>query len=199
MVALDLDNTIICYANAFAAAASEAGLDLSGVKGAHGKEAVKEAALLAGGNALWTKIQGLAYGKNICEALPFPGVQEFFRKAAAGGIPLTIVSHKTQYAAAFPEIDLRTAATDWLGAHGFVSNTGVTTYFCDSREEKVAVLRSLGCSGLLDDLPEVFRTPGFPSTTRFVLFDPAETFSTWSDTPRVRSWAEASDLLLEDG
>ena len=58
MIALDLDNTIICYDEAFRVAASL--LDcLPAVGIAISKPTIKAAALAKGGNDLWTRLQGL--------------------------------------------------------------------------------------------------------------------------------------------
>ena len=76
MIALDLDNTLICTDGAFEAAARELNLPLpAGVPVT--KARIKSAALDAGGNELWTRLQGIAYGDGLAHAVPFPGCREF--------------------------------------------------------------------------------------------------------------------------
>lgn len=192
MIALDLDNTIICYDQVFVSVAQRLGcLPAGEVKT---KSEVKAEAFARGGNDLWTELQGLAYGEAIHEARPYEGVGEFFRLARECGVPLTILSHKTEFAVRGAGINLRDAARKWLLQQGL---GGTPVVFCDTREEKVRVLGDLACSALLDDLREVLETPGFPEATRFVLFDPANSFPEWSSSERVCSWNEAATLLLD--
>jgi hypothetical protein len=195
MIALDLDNTIICYDEAFHSAAVSLGC-LEPDAPHRGKAAVKAAALARGGNDLWTRLQGIAYGEGIAAATPYAGCREFLQRTAAQGRNLAILSHKTEFPAIGPRINLRTAALDWLDRHGLTTITNLPVVFCDTRGEKVARLASMAARALLDDLPEVFRTPGFPATTRFVLFDPAAVHAGWDGSERVSSWDEASALLL---
>jgi len=193
MIALDLDNTIICYDVAFRAAAEDADcLPLDGIP--LNKASIKAAALDKGGNDLWTRLQGVAYGTGIQKAKLFPGCLPFVNRAWNRKEKLVVISHKTEYPVIGPKVNLRMAAINWLGKNGFDSN--IPLIFCDSREEKVERIKSLACRALLDDLPEVYQTPAFPAATRFVLFDPAGAHAGWSLSRRVGSWDEAADLLL---
>lgn len=189
MIALDLDNTIICYDEAFRAAAADVGLP----GGLADKSSVKSAALAAGGNDLWTRVQGIAYAEGISQAALFPGCMEFIHRASRTKVPLAVFSHKTEYPAIGPRVNLRNAAMRWLEKQGL---RHLPVSFCDSREEKVASVASSNCRALIDDLPEVYQSPGFPARTLFVLFDPADGHSGWSASPRVASWQAAADLLL---
>jgi len=187
MIAIDLDNTIIRYDRAFESAAKRLGCLPSGRQ--VNKSSVKATALALGGNELWTQLQGLVYGEEIGKAELFPGCIEFF---AAAREELVIVSHKTRFPALGPRIDLREAARDFLA---LTPLAGIPLHFLDTREAKVAKLTELRPRALLDDLPEVLQTPGFPPTTAFHLFDPDNTHPTWTATPRFRSWHEALTLL----
>ena len=195
MIALDLDNTIICYDDAFRAAAEETGCPPANASPIN-KAVVKASALAQGGNELWTCLQGIAYGSGIYKAKLFPGCAGFIHRALDRGETLAIVSHKTEYPEIGPKVNLRTAAMDWLEKNGLALGTRLPVIFCDSREEKVERIRSFACRALIDDLPEVFRTTGFPSATVFVLFDPSGEHEGWSLSPRVGSWDEAADALL---
>jgi len=197
MIALDLDNTIICYDEAFRAAAEKVGCLPASCERVD-KSSVKAAAMAAGGNELWTRVQGIAYGDGISSATPFPGCVEFIQCALHANVPLAVISHKTEYPAIGPRVSLRHTALSWMEKHGLPPDDQLPVNFCDSREEKVARLVSLNCRALVDDLPEVFLTPGFPAGTLFVLFDPVESHADWSASPRVTSWQAAATLLLRD-
>lgn len=195
MIALDLDNTIICYDEAFRAAAEEIGcLPADGI--ALNKAAVKAAALAKGGNDLWTRLQGIAYGSGIQKAKPFSGCKQFINRALDRNEKMAIISHKTEYPAIGAKVNLRMAAINWLGNNGLSFGSRLPVIFCDSRKEKVERVRSFDCRALIDDLPDVYRTPGFPNSTSFILFDPTGEHEGWSLSPRVTSWNEAADLLL---
>jgi len=187
MIAIDLDNTIIRYDRAFESAAAR--LKCLPATAPINKATVKTAALAVGGNELWTRLQGLVYGEEITQAEIFPGCIEFF---AAAPEELVIVSHKTRFPALGPRIDLREAARDFLA---LTPLAGIPLHFLDTREAKVAKLTELRPRALLDDLPEVLQTPGFPPTTAFHLFDPDNTHPNWTATPRIRSWHEALTFL----
>lgn len=183
MIALDLDNTIICHDAAFHAAAMA--LDCLPPNKAPTKATIKSAALELGGNELWTRLQGIAYGEKIHHSTLFPGCAEFITSTQE---ELVIVSHKTQFPAIGKSIDLREAARNWLSRTPL---SGIPIHFLPTREEKVATVAKLSPRILIDDLPEVFQFPGFPTTTRFILFDPTDSHPKWSATPRIRAWNQA--------
>jgi hypothetical protein len=191
MIAIDLDNTIIRYDRAFEAAAARLQcLPFGGP--INNKATVKSAAFAAGGNDLWTRLQGLAYGEEIARAEIFPGCVEFF---AAAREELVIVSHKTRFPALGQPADLREAARAFLASTPLA---GTPVFFLDTREAKVAKLAELRPRAFIDDLPEVLQTPGFPPATAFHLFDPDNNHPVWTTTPRVRSWLEAARILLPE-
>jgi len=189
MIALDLDNTIICYDEAFRAAASQ--LDCLPEPGiVINKSTIKDAARACGGNDLWTRVQGLAYGEQIGNGTLSPGCAEFVASAQE---ELVIVSHKTQFPVLGDKTDLREAAANWVRSTPLAS---LPLHFFDTREAKVAKVAELRPRALIDDLPEVFKTPGFPAATAFILFDPDNSHTSWTTTPRIRSWLEAQSELL---
>ncbi len=190
MIAIDLDNTIIRYDRAFEAAATRLNCLPSGAP--INKGTVKTAALAAGGNDLWTRLQGLTYGEDIAKAEIFPACVEFFSAARE---ELVIVSHKTRFPALGEPTDLREAARAFLASTPLA---GIPLHFLDTREEKVAKIAALRPRALIDDLPEVLQTPGFPPATAFHLFDPDGVYPEWTATPRVRSWHEAARIILSE-
>lgn len=194
MIALDLDNTIICYNGAFRAAAEI--LDCLPEGPVH-KGSIKSAAVNKGGNDLWTELQGIAYGAAISHATFFPGFQRFTEVADLTKNPLVVISHKTEFPAIGDRTSLRDAALTWLKANGFNSN--IPVIFCDSREEKIEVLRSYRCRTMIDDLPEIYQSLRYPESTAFLLFDPFDHYPTWSESKRIKSWDEGIAVLFSEG
>ena len=188
MIALDLDNTIICYDEAFRTAATRLDCLPQGVASIN-KSSIKAAAFAKGGNELWTRLQGLAYGEEISKARLFPGCAEFMKSAPEDCV---ILSHKTRLPVLGPHTDLRAAAATWLGSTPLAK---LPLHFFDTREAKVAALATMKPRALLDDLPEVFHTPGFPPETTFVLFDPNNAHPHWHSSPRIPSWRDAHEQL----
>jgi hypothetical protein len=197
IVGVDLDNTIICYDRAFHRAALDRGLIDPATPPT--KTAVKNAVLAKAGNQQWTEMQGHVYGPGIEAATAYDGVTDFFRLRAAQGIPTFIVSHKTQFAAAGPRHDLREFATAWLKTSGLLDlllPSAKPVIFTSTRTEKLEAVHRLECVTLIDDLPEVFRDPAYPSATDFILFDPDNAHPDWTDTPRASTWSEINSRLL---
>jgi len=195
IVGVDLDNTIICYDNAFHRAAVERGLIDAATPVA--KTAVKKAVLENAGNREWTELQGFVYGPGIDAASAYPGAIEFFGKCATFEVRTVIISHKTQHAAAGPRYDLREAAMAWLNTSGlldFTDKSGVT--FADTRTAKLEAVRAAACHALIDDLPEVFHDPAYPGETEFILFDPDRARLDWTATQRASSWADVSSRFF---
>jgi hypothetical protein len=191
IIGVDLDNTIICYDRAFHRAA----LDRGWIDGATpaAKTAVKNAVLAKAGNQGWTELQGFVYGPGLDAASAYPGVVEFFQSCATHRMPVAIVSHKTHFAAAGPAYDLREAATGWLKTSGLID---LPLHFAATRAEKLETVCRLGCATLIDDLPEIFRDPGYPRETDFILFDPDSAHADWTASPRASSWAEITSRFF---
>ena len=167
---IDLDNTIIDYDHAFLTAARERGLvapDFSGAK----QQLRDHIRMLPDGEITWQKLQGYVYGKGIKDAALFPGVTEFFARAA--GHEFFIVSHKTEFGHYDPEkINLREAATAFLAAHGLGH---VPASFHDTRAGKVEKIATLALDWFIDDLVEVYEEPHFPAAVKKILFHTSST------------------------
>lgn len=188
-IGIDFDNTIVCYDQLFLQGAIERQLVPENFKG--GKRAIRDAIRrLPDGNWEWTKLQAYAYGAGMRYATPFPGVVAFIDAARESGAQLSIISHKSRYAAADPGgVDLRIAAQSWLRDNGITSSARVpaaATYFEDTIDDKLARIAAVECSHYIDDLEEVLLHPNFPAGIRRLLFanDPAQhgawkSFSDW--------------------
>jgi hypothetical protein len=165
-IGIDLDNTIVDYADAFLAGAAVLGIAVAG----EGKTALRDALRTQPqGELRWTQLQAYVYGPGIDAARLFDGVDRFIAHARARGIPLTIVSHKTTRALADPDgPDLRDCARRFLHAAGIV----LPVHFADTRDEKCRLIGTLGITHMIDDLIEVFVEPAFPDGVARWLFAP---------------------------
>lgn len=213
-IGVDFDNTIANYDAVFTEAARGRGwvaADFEGTK-KQLRDAVRK---LDDGEIKWQMLQGEVYGPRMQEAVPFPGVMEFFEAACRRGFSLFIVSHKTRFAN-YDETraDLREGALRWMEARGFFDQgrTGLArpnVFFADTRNEKIARIEMLGCAVFIDDLEEVFADAGFPGHVGKVLFasgneavgsDGIVAKTTWGDITRhvLGEAASAGADLLAD-
>jgi hypothetical protein len=174
-IAVDFDNTLIDYDPVFLAAARERGLVNSRFRGS--KRMVRDAIrALPDGEITWQRLQGYVYGAGIEGATPFSGACAFLARCRHEGVPVFIVSHKTQYGHYDPaRIDLRQAALSWMTRWGFFApdRLGIPpghVHFADTRAAKLAKLAELDCTHAIDDLEEVFADPLFPAGMKRILF-----------------------------
>ena len=191
LIGIDFDNTIAGYDGVFVKAAEAEGL-LSGST-ATSKAEVREALRMRpGGEQDWMRLQGRVYGAHMKDAELIGGVEGFLMRCRSKGIPVRIVSHKTEFGHFDPDhMNLREVARDWMGRKGFFDPNGFglspgDVFFEATREEKVARIGALGCTHFIDDLEEVFREPGFPAQTKQYLFAPGA----------GNSWDEIADDIL---
>jgi hypothetical protein len=128
------------------------------------------------GESIWQCIQAKAYGAELDKAELSKGFREFVLLARLRGCRLIIISHKTEIAPSDPgRVLLRVAANRWLDDHGFFNRLGFRfdqLYYCATRGEKISKIQSLGCDVFIDDLTEILEAPGFPQSTRKILFNP---------------------------
>lgn len=131
--------------------------------------------MLPNGNWEWTKLQASVYGPEILRATPFEGFREFVAAARRQSIKVSIISHKSSFAAADPGgCNLQEAARRWLRKNRLLDESltisSADVFFEESIEGKLARIRDLKCSHFIDDLQEVLLEPGFPSGTVPILF-----------------------------
>lgn len=200
-IGVDFDNTLIRYDQVFCDVGRARGLlpaDFSG-----GKTAVRAHIRgLPDGETRWTALQAAVYGPGVADAAPAAGALAFLRACRLAGIPVAIVSHKTEYAAADPGgVNLRDMARAWIIRHGLTDpeQGGVdpgAVFFEDTRATKIARIAALGCTHFIDDLEEVFREPAFPAAIRrYLLLLDAETLP---DGPfrAFRAWPDIADDIF---
>jgi hypothetical protein len=173
-IGLDLDNTLICYDEAFRAVALERGLIPEGFAG--GKQKLcAHLQTLPQGETQWQKLQGYVYGAGISSAQLFDGVLAFLARTRSLGAEVFIASHKTQFGH-FDEtrVDLRRAALGFLKkAKVFDYLQESQVFFGATRAEKIARIAERRCDVFIDDLEEIFADPAFPRPIRKLLFAPA--------------------------
>jgi len=174
-IGLDFDNTIITYDAVFLATARKWGL--VGADFIGGKQAIRDAIrLLPDGELSWQKLQGQVYGKGLAQAEMVEGVDAFLRRCRTSNVPVTIVSHKTEFGHHDPDrINLRDAARAWMSGRGFFQTGGYNiapdaVYFESTRQDKIARIAQVGCSHFIDDLEEVLCDPTFPFEVERILF-----------------------------
>jgi len=95
-IGIDLDNTLVCYDNAFLIKAWQLGLIPQGCNMSR-SELRKQIREKSEGEIAWQRLQGQVYGNGISHAQLFPGAYRFLWRCKRQGHVLEIVSHKTQY------------------------------------------------------------------------------------------------------
>lgn len=155
-IGLDLDNTILDYAPCFRFAAREIlGLRLPP---SSTKQDQKSLIKRSAGEEAWTLLQGYAYGEFSLYATLFPHFFEFVKFVKDRDAELRVVSHKTRYPITGPKQDLRGFALqnlDRLGVLEYLAGFPTrdnAVYFCDSTEEKIQRIRTMGFEVFVDDL-----------------------------------------------
>lgn len=196
-VGIDLDNTMICYDQAFLRVGKEEGLLPPSFEG--NKAAVKRALVAERPDGyLWESLQGLVYGRRIDAATLFDGVARFIETCRARADVVAVVSHKTELAHHDPHLtDLRAAALQWMESNRFFDGAGLglgrqDVYFEGTRDDKVRRIRALECDVFVDDLAEVLAHADMPTTCRKILFgsEPQSEFEQYA------SWDEVRDALF---
>jgi len=199
IVGVDFDNTVVCYDAIFHRVAVERGLIPMSVPAT--KTAVRDHLRQVGQEPAWTEMQGYVYGPRLVDADMYPGVKDFFLACRRLGVTVKIISHKTRHPYAGEAHDLHLAARGWLAHHGFLDQAGIalpaSEIFLEvTKEAKLARIKAEKCTIFIDDLPEILGDPNFPAETQRVLFDAMGIHPDDPALVRVRSWAEASRLLL---
>ena len=198
IIGIDFDNTIASYDGLMHRLAVEWELIPAALP--QNKKAIRDAIrALPEGESKWRGLQTFSYGPGMRDALPMDGVKEFLAACKADGIPVSIVSHKTEFANfGDPGVNLRAAAVEWMSAQGLLDSReyGVgreSVYFEGTREEKIERIRSLGVTHFVDDLEETFLEGSFPQDVKRILYSPGApradarlwtSFPTWQEIRR---------------
>ena len=199
LVGVDFDNTIVCYDQAFHRAALERGLIPADVPAR--KSSVRDYLRGQGQEDAWIKLQGWVYGEGMRDALPFPGVMDFFTCCKVRDIPVHIISHRTRYPFQGPRYDLHRAAQSWLERHGLKDHSGLGAsvrqiHFELTKQEKLTRIVEAGCSHFIDDLPEFLGEPGFPPDVAAILFDPDGQIAVPARIRPATSWSQIGEFIF---
>jgi hypothetical protein len=196
---LDFDNTIVCYDAAIALLAEEL-FDLP-PEVPRTKLGLRDNLRGAGREPEWTAFQGELYGPGMRHAQPFEGAIETMLQLVAAGHELVIVSHRSRRPYAGEPHDLHAAARGWvaerLQSTGLFGEDNESVNFLETRQEKVARIRSLGCHAFLDDLPEVLSDPEFPANTEGILFAPDYEGAHETNLLSITAWEKLPTLLAQ--
>jgi hypothetical protein len=173
-IGIDFDNTIIDYGQLF----HKYAVDRFGMPPSIGAEKTSVKAYflsLPNGNTPWTELQGIVYGEKILEATLYNDCGDFLLYCKDKSIPVCVISHKSEFPALGPRINLRTAAIDWLAKNGFFDQTCFaleksSVFFEPTRLSKLSRIASQECTIFIDDLPEIFEDKDFPQNVRKILF-----------------------------
>ena len=192
-IGVDFDNTIVSYDGVFHKIAVENGL--TPVDTESSKDSVRNYLRSIGREDDWTKLQGHVYGARMDAASPYPGVKEFFKRAVAEGVPISIVSHKTRHPFLGEKHDLHKSAHEWLQAHGFFDPSTIgldeaNVFFELTKEAKMARIGALERTIFIDDLPEFLDEAAFPHGVERLLFDPKGENAHVTHFTRIGSWFE---------
>jgi len=200
-IGVDLDNTIVCYDGLFHRLAMERGL-IPPQLPPH-KRAVRDYLRSRGQESLWTELQGIAYGSRIGEAVPFPGVQDFFAQCRRTQTDVLVISHRTRLPFIGEAVDLHLAARHWIDENRLLDcsreRQAEECVFLElTREAKICRVADLRCDCFIDDLPELLTDEAFPQRVARILFDPQGEHADHPAYRRAASWSEISHFLFGD-
>jgi len=203
VIAVDFDNTIVSYDSLIHGLALKGNLIEATVS--KNKTAVRDRVrTLPDGERRWQEIQAAAYGKEMDQAQPAEGVQDFFSTCAKRNCRVYIVSHKTEYAAQDDGgTNLHSAAMDWMANHGFFNENGLglsqdQVFFEDTRRAKLDRVNSLGCSHFIDDLEETFLEGSVSLAMEKILYAPHGAQRDLPGVKRAANWREVTGYVFND-
>ena len=196
-LALDFDNTIVCYEYLFHKIALEEGLISDDV--GTSKVQVRDYLRSIGKEDVWTQMQGIVYGKRMLESDPYPNFLTSLDHLASENWDVSIVSHKTQYPYLGEKYDLHAISRLWVEQKILSQSTASLTqskiHFEITKEAKIQRIRDIECDYFIDDLPEILLHDDFPESVKKILFDPGEHHPQSSKYTVMRDWRELNNLL----
>jgi hypothetical protein len=203
VLGIDFDNTTVNYDALMWDIASQWGLIEQGHK--RSKKAIRDSIRrLPEGELHWRRVQAVAYGDRMQEAQLMPGVDGFLMTCKRRGVPVRIISHKTEYSnLGESDVNLRTAAMTWLESSGFFGSQGfglerANVSFHNTREEKIEQIKATAVTHFIDDLEELFREPSFPDDVVRILLAPKGSSGQDSTIHAFASWREIGTYLFGD-
>ncbi len=201
IIGIDFDNTLICYDSVFLKIADELGIKLNGETSPK-TELRNLMRMRKGGEWEWSRIQGLAYGRMIIEAKPFPDVEASLLRWIANGHSIRVISHKSIYPTAGLPYNLIEAAKNWIHENfprllSAEFDIDHHAFFESTRKEKLKRIARERCNWFIDDLPETLRDIDFPRGTLSLLFEPGQDLGNQlqGKLRRIRTWKEISSII----
>ena len=190
---IDFDNTLVNYDNVLYQEAFRLGLIPSDME--RNKKNIRDKIrTLPDGEIKWQKLQVFVYSKGMKNATLFEGVKLFFDACREAAIKVSIVSHKTEFAAMDKErVNLRDTAINWMEKKRFFDREGLglsldRVYFESTRQEKIERIKRIGCTHFIDDLEETFLEASFPANVERILYSnercalkDVKAFFTWKE------------------
>jgi len=155
---LDFDNTIVIYDQLFYDYALKCGYIDKGIE--KNKVAIRKELIENNQEDIFTKMQGVVYGKLIVDAPIQNAMADSIRNIIKMGAKVSIVSHKTKYPIIGERLDLHKASMQWLHKNGFFDNSKIgiketNVFFEESIEKKISRIHEIGCTHFVDDLEKV--------------------------------------------
>ncbi len=169
-IGLDLDNTIIDYAESYRGLASRFGLPSNVVS----REAIRSRlSATVYGDEEWQRFQSVLYSEGVEAAKPAPGLIDLLETCRQRGFSVMIISHKTHVGPErFGARDLRSPARAWLRRYGispgFIPEECVR-FHATAREKVNDIAKSLP-SWFVDDLEKILSMENFPGGVKRVLY-----------------------------
>ena len=152
------------------------------------------------GRRQWIELQGVVYGLRMDEARLAPRLNCFLLLCRENGIPISIISHKTEWPVVGPRVNLRDAARQWLERHVLGERLGIGTelvFFESTREEKIQRIVAQRCTHFVDDLREVFLEQSFPVGVSKLLYSPGGLDGLSDDLRIFSSWESIRDYFFK--
>ena len=196
VIGIDFDNTLVTYDQVLQEEAVRQGL--LDPNEAIGKRRIRDRIRqLPDGEIKWRRLQSIVYGQRMEEAHLAEGAEEFLHRCRQEGIPVFVVSHKTEYPAEGEQVNLREVAWNWMHRRGFFSEEGLglrpeNVSFHGTRAEKIERIRQVGCTHFVDDLEETFLEPSFPTSVLKILYAPHQEGVPAPGVRLIRRWQEVT-------
>jgi hypothetical protein len=203
LIGLDFDNTIACYDEAISLLADNL-LELPSEL-PKTKQELCNYLRKNDREVEWTHFQGVLYGPGMVHARPHERAIETMQHLESEGHELMIVSHRSKHPYAGPPYDLHAAAHEWvknrLQSAGLFLNKrrAYSKYefvnFLETRDEKLSMIKELGCHLFVDDLLEILEATSFPKGTAGVLFDPTGKHSHINEKLTIATWEQLPAII----
>ena len=170
VLGLDLDNTVIDYAETYRVLAPQFGLADEHVSREDVRSQLRST---REDDEEWQRFQSLLYSEGLESAQPANGVFELLETCQQFGVSVVIISHKTPTSPGrFGARDLLTPARAWLKRHGispgWIPEECVT--FHPTSREKIARIAEVLPLWFMDDLEEILAMDWFPVEVKRVLY-----------------------------